>query len=305
MGIWEKKGLIYCPDCHLSWAKHYTTVPTARILDERIRIYFSALDENNFGRIGYVDVAKDNPAQLLAQPETPFFDLGEPGTFDDSGVLPSCFVEVGDRIHMYYIGFQRLERAPYMIFAGLAISEDNGETFVRHTKTPMLERTSREPFVRSGTTVLYDNGMFRVWYVSALGWIDIDGRPLPECVIRYAESPDGINWNATDVISIETNVEAGEYSISRPWIMKDNNKYRLWYSIRSKNRPYRIGYAESSDGIRWQRMDDEVGIYASSTGWDSEMVCYANVIQVNQQLMMFHNGNQHGRTGFGYAIWQP
>jgi hypothetical protein len=32
------------------------------------------------------------------------------------------------------------------------------------------------------------------------------------------------------------------------------------------------------------------------------MICYAAVIDVNGQRLMFHNGNRHGATGFGVAV---
>jgi hypothetical protein len=76
----------------------------------------------------------------------------------------------------------------------------------------------------------------------------------------------------------------------------------MWYSIRSTTHPYRLGYAESTDGLHWIRKDDEVGIHTSSSGWDSEMICFPCVIDVAGQRYLFYNGNQHGKTGFGYAI---
>jgi hypothetical protein len=75
----------------------------------------------------------------------------------------------------------------------------------------------------------------------------------------------------------------------------------MWYSIRSHSRPYRIGYAESADGLCWERRDHEAGIEASASGWDSEMICYAAVIDVNGRRLLFYNGNRHGATGFGVA----
>ncbi len=34
---------------------------------------------------------------------------------------------------------------------------------------------------------------------------------------------------------------------------------------------------------------------------DSEMQCYPHVINLNERLVMFYNGNGFGRTGIGYA----
>lgn len=76
----------------------------------------------------------------------------------------------------------------------------------------------------------------------------------------------------------------------------------MWFSARSFDLRYVIGYAESFDGIEWTRRDDVVGISASDSGWDSETVCYPCVVDVGDRRYMFYNGNRHGSTGFGVAI---
>jgi hypothetical protein len=48
-------------------------------------------------------------------------------------------------------------------------------------------------------------------------------------------------------------------------------------------------------------MDDRIGIDVSSTGWDSEMICYPAVITVKGRTFLFYNGNNNGETGFGVA----
>ena len=296
---WEKRGLIYCPDGRNWWAKHYAHLPTAHVLDDRIRVYYAGLDENNFGRIGYVDLAKDNPSQILYIAPEPILELGDLGTFDDCGLVPSDIIVHEGKIYLYYIGFQRAERVPYMLFAGLAISED-GINFERYSRTPILDRTDKEPFLRSATTLIVEDDLFKMWYVSANKWTTVDEKLYPEYIIRHAQSKDGIHWETLEPISVD--LADDEFGLGRPWAIKDGDTYRLWYSIRSRTRPYRMGYAESKDGIHWERKDEKAGIYASETGWDSEMICYANVVKIQDQWIMFYNGNQHGRTGFGYAI---
>ena len=61
------------------------------------------------------------------------------------------------------------------------------------------------------------------------------------------------------------------------------------------------GYAESSDGITWQRQDSRAGLPVSSEGWDSEMIAYGIVFRHGEALQMLYNGNGYGRTGIGIA----
>ena len=298
---WQKQGLIYAPSGKLWWAKTYATIPTVEVLEEkRLRVYFAALDEHSYGRIGYVDLDADAPNRILAESIEPVLDIGKQGTFDDSGVNPSCIVNVNGKKFLYYIGWQRCERIPYMLFAGLAVSDDSGKTFIKHSQTPVLDRIPEEPFLRSATTIIRENGIFKAWYVSAFDWIEVNSVKYPTYVIRYTTSKDGITWQNYKHICID--LADDEFGFGRPWVIKEKNKYLMWYSIRSKVRPYRLGYAESENGIDWTRKDDEVGIYNSESGWDSEMICYPCVVDVKGKRYMFYNGNRHGSSGFGYAI---
>jgi hypothetical protein len=118
-------------------------------------------------------------------------------------------------------------------------------------------------------------------------------------VIKYAESEDALHWRREGRVAIGLQ-SPGEYAIAKPCVVKDAGLYRMWYSHRGAS--YRIGYAESSDGISWQRKDDEAGIDVSASGWDSESVQYAFVFRHSGALYMLYNGNGYGRTGFGLAV---
>jgi predicted GH43/DUF377 family glycosyl hydrolase len=298
---WHKGGLIYAPSGDLWWARSYATIPTAEVIDDQIiRVYFASLDENRYGRIGYVDLDANDPKRVLYETKEPVLDIGELGTFDDSGVNPSCVLNVAGKKYMYYIGWQRCEKVPYMLFAGLASSVDNGLSFTRAQQIPVLDRTIKEPFLRSATTIIVESGLFKCWYVSGLGWTDVNGMQYPTYNIRYTESDEGIYWREFDHICV--NLKDDEFGFGRPWVIRELNAYKMWFSIRSRSSPYKIGYAESSNGINWVRKDEETGIYNSDSGWDSEMICYPCVVDVKGKRYMFYNGNRHGSTGFGYAI---
>ena len=63
----------------------------------------------------------------------------------------------------------------------------------------------------------------------------------------------------------------------------------------------KIGYAYSKDLINWTRDDSKVGIGLSESGWDSEMVAYPHVFELDGEIYMLYIGNEVGRYGFGLA----
>jgi hypothetical protein len=74
----------------------------------------------------------------------------------------------------------------------------------------------------------------------------------------------------------------------------------MWYACRGET--YRIGYAESADGLSWKRHDAQAGIDVSEEGWDSEMIAYPWVFDHGGRRYMLYNGNGYGETGIGLAV---
>jgi len=141
-----------------------------------------------------------------------------------------------------------------------------------------------------------------MWYVSATCWVMKNDRPMHKYHIRYAESDDGLRWRREGVVCIDFKSD-DEFAIARPCVIKDGDVYRMWYAYRGSS--YRIGYAESLDGISWRRLDNDARIDVSTDGWDSQMIEYPCVFDVGTRRVMLYNGNDYGRTGIGLAEWEP
>jgi len=298
---WQKKGRVYVPDGSMWWAKHYAFPPTPHVLDDAtLRIYCTFCDENIVGRVGYVDVLREDPRTIVRVSDTPVLDIGDAGTFDENGVLPTRVLEVEDELWMYYVGYQLGHRVKYFQFEGLAVSRDGGETFVRRQRVPVTDRSDSELHHRTSAFVRFSGDHFEMWYVAGDEWIDVGGKPLPRYNLRYARSADGVTWPSSGQVVLDF-ADDDEHAFGRPWIVDDNGTQRLFYSIRTRSKDYRLGYAESGDGLDWIRKDDEVGIDVSAEGWDSESLAYSSIVQPDKTYL-FYNGNQRGRTGFGYAI---
>ncbi|HEX4179423.1 MAG TPA: hypothetical protein VHY32_01405, partial [Caulobacteraceae bacterium] len=213
---------------------------------------------------------------------------------------PFAVITFKGRRLMYYQGWQRTLRAPFTVFTGLAIEDQDGR-FVKWGRVPVLERTSEEPHIRGAPCLMADGDHLRMWYVSSARWTSRSDSLHYLVSIRHAVSDDGVSWIADPEPCLEPT--ADEYAVGRPWVVRDGGLFRMWYSVRSFGRPYDIGYAESDDGLVWRRMDERAGIARSNMGWDSEMICFPNVIEAAGRRLLFYNGNHHGASGFGCAEW--
>ncbi len=299
---WEKLGLVYEASGDRPWAQSHAFLPTPVVRDERtIRVYAAFLDRDKVGRVGYVEVDARDPRKVLTVSQRPVLDVGEPGTFDDNGVNPVCLVPHQGRLFLYYVGWQLGVRVRYYLFVGLAVSEDGGETFRRVSRTPVLDRSDGERFVRTAAHVRVENGTWKMWYIGGSDWVEANGKSVPSYTLRYLESADGRTWGPSGRACLHF-ASPDEYGFGRPFVVRDGGRYRMWYSIRTFSKGYRLGYAESPDGLRWRRMDDRVGIDVSAAGWDSEMICFGALADVPGRTYLFYNGNNYGQTGFGVAL---
>jgi len=294
---WRKRGVIFQPSGQTPWMQTHATIPFPLSTDGGVlRILCSGRDATNRSHTGIVEVDLENPGHERVS-TTPLLSPGEPGSFDEDGAMGCWLVRHKGKLFLYYAGWNRGASVPFRNSLGLAISTNEGHSFEK-LPGPVLDRSIHDPCFIGASCVLVDGGVWRMWYLSGIGWEPGDDGLQPRYHIKYAESSDGIEWQRDGTVCVDF---AGphESAISRPCVIRDGNVYRMWYSYRGDS--YRIGYAESKDGIHWQRLDALAGIDVSAEGWDSEMVEYPYVFDHQGRRLMLYNGNGYGASGFGLA----
>jgi len=301
---WRKLGLIYDPKkSGVGWMKSHCQLPVAdRVEGNVFRVYFATRDDRQVSRVGCAFVELGEGVKLLEIASTPLLEPGAIGTFDEHGVFPSCIVNLRDRKRMYYIGWNRGVREPLFYAAiGLAESTNGGRSWRKYSVAPMLSRSDVDPCLVTSPHVMWHEGCWRMTYVSGIRWVESEGRLASRYHIKYAESDDGVNWRRDGRVAIDF-ASPAETNVARSWVIADAGRLRMWFCYVRNGSAYRIGYAESPDYLTWMRDDAATGIDVSASGWDSEMLCYPNVVNHAGRFYMFYNGNRFGEAGFGAAI---
>jgi len=301
-GHWRRLGLIGSAAGAAPWAVSHSALPAlSRRSDGQWDIYLSTRDEEGRARIARGRF-RVNPTPALEDVETiPVLDVGSLGTFDDHGVTMSSIVSAEGRQYLYYTGWMLGVTVPFYLAVGLAVSDDGGVTFQRVSRGPLLDRNDVDPFLTASPFVMIDSGVWRMWYVSGSNWSIVNGAPRHRYHIKYAESKDGVLWTRSGLVCLDYPSDE-EYAFARPYVRCDADRYRMWFAVRGQR--YRIGYAESTDGLVWSRLDHERGLSASGSGWDSEMVEYPWLFEYKGREYMLYNGDDYGRSGVGLAVWE-
>lgn len=311
---WQKLGQIF--DFEKSEFKNefasHAQSPQAVVFDDFIRIYFSTRKKSENGKflshVQFVDFDKSFK-KILNKSTNPVIQLGKLGTFDEHGIFPISPVKLGNKIYAYTTGWTRRVSVSVDTAIGLAISEDMGISFKKIGDGPILTSSLDEPFlVCDGFVKKFDNE-FHMWYIYGTKWQIFKENCPPDRTykIGHATSEDGINW-IKEGRQIITSTFDGECQ-ALPTVIKIKNRYHMYFCYRnsydfrknSKN-GYRLGYAYSDDLINWTRDDENCGIDVSKIGWDSNMMCYPNIFECDNEVYLLYNGNEFGRYGFGLAI---
>ncbi|WP_426076587.1 hypothetical protein [Janthinobacterium sp. PSPC3-1] len=312
---WEKMGKLFDPKDRNdgNWMHDFAQSPTVLVDDDRVRVYFCSrpapADGQYVSYMSFIDLERDDLMKIKNVCAAPPMALGSYGTFDEFGVNPLTVIRDGEQVRVYYGGWTRCESVRFNAAIGIAVSDDNGDTFRRLGPGPVLGYSHDEPFLLGSPRVRRYGQQWLMWYVAGKEWRKTDGLPEPIYKIRMATSDNGIDWikHGRDLIADKL----GEHECQAcPDVIFRDGLYHMFFSYRdihnykSRQGGYRIGYASSSDLLHWERQDDLAGMHVSASGWDAEMVNYPHVFVVDEVTYMIYQGNEMGRAGIGLARLQ-
>jgi hypothetical protein len=298
-----KKGILFAPDQKEFWRQSHAALPTAlQTGPEEYIIYYTSRDKDNKTYVGAFAWSPKKPLQAQNISDSPLLSPGRLGCFDAFGVQATSVVRHGSDIYLYYLGWVLGQPAPLFYTAiGLAISTDGGYTFKKYSEAPIMERSPYDPWMVSGGTVVKEQNEWRMYYLSGMSF-EINGNAESRYDIKLATSDDGIAWKRKGQVILP--LQDNETNISRMSIVRDMDIWKAWFPVKRKDANYRCGYAESTDGIQFRRMDDKSGIGVSEKGWDDGAIDKMEVIRNNGKFYMFYNGNSFGRDGIGLAVYE-
>ena len=199
---WIKRGLIYGPEGKSEWADKFFLQPTPLVLEDKIKIFGGIRDTKGRSRVAFVDVSKDNPSNILQIANEPVLDIGKPGMFDENGVVPTCVLQEGGKVFLYYAGYSLGYNVRFQAFTGLAVCEDSSlERFARIQEYPVTDRAGSEELFRAIHSVLKVDTTYKVWYGAGNRFLQGRRKTLPVYDIRYMESNSKFSFPSLGVPS--------------------------------------------------------------------------------------------------------
>ncbi|MCX7897460.1 MAG: hypothetical protein N2441_06265 [Rhodocyclaceae bacterium] len=260
---------------------------------------FNVRDADNRAHVAVLSFPPTHPQGTIELFPSPILSPGELGAFDESGVsVGNCLTDEAGQWRLYYLGWTLSGRSAYYNSIGLAIGASPWGPFERYSIAPILGRSREDPYSLSYPWIWRENdGRWSMIYGATIRWLD---RHTMLHELRTAASDDGLCWRPTGRALLP--LAPGEIAHARPCLLRSHRGYELWFSVKTAD-GYRIGYASSDDGLRWQRADEIAGLEPGREAWEDREVCYPAVIDFDDQRYLFYCGNGYGRSGFGWAVW--
>jgi len=129
--------------------------------------------------------------------------------------------------------------------------------------------TSWERDEVSPNSILYEGGVYKLWYHGGGYFMGGSGTRYGNGRIGYATSPDGLTWTkyaGNPVLDIGASGAFDDEQVAEPRVVKVGTMYRMYYTGRNATaKRQSLGMATSADGTAWAK--DSRNPILDSTRW--------------------------------------
>lgn len=219
--------------------------PAVVHFDGRFHMWYTAGPANSRYRICYA-TSEDGLHWERQNGGQPVLGPGRKGRFDDQVVLhPAVVRDPQGVLHMWYNGV-----GPQGDFRfGHATSRDGIQWERQNDGNPVLQPSTvggRKEIYVYNVMVLLEDGVYRMWYSTALEFNSQGRFALHGNGIVYAESRDGTNWTRDKAMTLLSGDEGAQdaYACFAPYVVRRGDSLWMYYSMGSTYSHYQTGLAK-------------------------------------------------------------
>lgn len=190
---------------------------------------------------------------------------------------------------------------------GLNLLDVETERFINwYSDEEKIKTSSREPAFCS---VLYESEskVIKMWYTNTAGILK--DFTIDYVEVSAAEGIENVDWDNTEFKTVLSRGKEGEWDcgfIGIPTVIYHAGLYRMWYNGSQGGLDTKIGYAESEDGINWEKHPGNPVLVPGGKGSWPEVkgLLYPNVVHDGENYHIWYSGwNEGWQTAqIGHAV---
>lgn len=299
---WKKLGNIYQAESVCENLLSHAANPLPILIENNIyRVFFNGRNSENKSSLGYFDFNIET-LKVINVCEKELIKFGDEGSYYSHGIsIGNDYQDLDGNTYILFMAWQIRGSNHWRGDIGRIVVSSLDEMYVEDTDNPFIGVNEIDKVSLSYPWVYKDGEGYAMVYGSTITWRENNGEMLH--VLNCAESVDGHLWEQK---GLAVPYELGKaQAFSRPSYVKINDTEHLWFSYRSgTGEKYRIGHSFKSEDGFWTLDVENPGIDVSDEqgAWDSEMICYPYILEHNNKIYMFYNGNGFGKSGIGLAV---
>jgi hypothetical protein len=193
----------------------------------------------------------------------------------------------GNRFRIYFSTRDAESRSS---IAWIEIDLKEPGTIIAMAKEPILGPGDLAMFDDSGCSIGCILPVGQMRYLYYMGWHLTVRVPWQNALGLAVSDGPGQPFRRISRFPIMSLSEQDPYTISYPWVLKEDGMFRMWYGSNTqwggekRDMRHIIKYAESNDGISWRRSDD----IAIDFGFDGEYaICKPCVVKDSDGYRMW------------------
>lgn len=294
--VWRKIDWVALPRDRDMWWKSHAAFPTVTGTDgNQAVVLVSTRNRAQRSSCAFMSIILgDGDVTLIDYSRTPLLEPGDPGHFDCDGVNVTFASGPIDDVTVWYHGWMLLRDGGWINSIGTARG-DLKSGFIRTSPSPVFDRSPDDP------TSLGYPFWYRVAGHNCLFYCSYEqfGNPTRGDTYSYRVrlADESLQARGNSLLCHEE----GMMAQSRPSVVEYHGDYLMFVAV--KGSAYHIRCARSSDGLKWEWADSKWWLTPAGSENEINEVAYPYVFLHHDRLTMFYNGDSHGKTGFGVAVW--
>lgn len=202
---WKKLGQIYKSKPIDKYLYSHASNPVAyHLYNDIYRIFFSGRNKNNKSSVGYIDIDIDS-LTVINKCINSVFTFGEENSFYSHGVSIGNFYKLKNKTYIQFMGWQIREHSHWKGEIGRLQINNEVDKLILNPLEVYLGLDEEDDISLSYPFVMFDEGIYKMWYGSTLNWSSENGEMIH--VIKYATSKDGNKWEKQGLsVSFEVGV---------------------------------------------------------------------------------------------------
>lgn len=290
----RNRGLFLSPESAFivqSSITHIANPVVVSMPSSAIRIYFNSRNQLGASEIWSIDLISNDLVIDQSTLRKQFSIDSHSPDYCKRGISLGNFFYHQGVPHISFMGWRDHVTSMWEGAVGFLKLDSNFDVF-EVSETPIFSPDRAQSLSLSYPHVVSSSSEFQIWVGCTVTWDGGNGE-MVHPLRKYALSHDLSNHEL--ILEVPHNLGLSQ-AFSRPNFIRYRSKEYIAYSVRGSKSKYRIEFCEI---LRNNSLVQPYKFESTGIGWESDMVEYPYLAEINNHLIMFYNGNGFGQSGLG------